>query len=510
MCSYLISKLPSKINVGWINWSAKDFKNLDPESNQIATLVFVTQKLNICTIYKPTPIKNDDGSLSGIIGNMLDEKSTPEFIKIDGKEVGSCCVIHYLDNLPPTHRPEMPLSADILKDTIWKEAKKELALWMIPTLAPVPFGKRIKSTIFDDSFVNQMEKMSEEHGFWARMMNLILKQSNTESYVTTIVKRMIDAKTFTLCDPCRAATKGFCKAYIPSSVPFIKISFVGCRHETKQAILRTYFERNPTPAQVEVDDDNKDVVFVQVQQSAEINKASTNANATTTAHATATTAAPQPSLVKDQQQEFYKQMVETMRIIQDNAPSKQQKIAVESKDHKETIDAAKLQMSMLKLMYAFAVLDWDEGTVKSVRLALFTQEYKNLFERLATVQVTQLSNLIKMVFSTKPDDEDDDGPLNRLMLMYVIPPKFTKGHVNATFQSDELEFAAIYKSSSINPFNYAPQTNHASVLAEKKEFDLKQNEKSFSVSKTHCKKVSSHIKGIGKNQHDGRCPNDLR
>jgi hypothetical protein len=187
-----------------------------------------------------------------------------------------------------------------------------------------------------------------------------------------------------------------------------------------------------------------------------------------------------------------------MRIIQENAPSKQQKMVVESRDHEETIDAARFQTSMLKLMYAVAVPNWDEGTVKSVRLASFTQEYKNLLKRSATVQVTQLSNLIKTVFSTKPDDEDDNGPLNRLMLMYVIPPKFTKGHLNATFQSDELELAAIYKSTSINPFNYAPQTNHASVLAAKKEFDLEQNEKSFSISKTYRKKVSSHIEGIGK------------
>ncbi len=82
MRSYLISTPPLKINVGWINWSAEDFENLDPESDQIAALVFVTQKLNICTIYKPTPIKNDDGSLSGIIGNMLDEKSTPTSLKL--------------------------------------------------------------------------------------------------------------------------------------------------------------------------------------------------------------------------------------------------------------------------------------------------------------------------------------------------------------------------------------------------------------------------------------------
>jgi hypothetical protein len=78
-----------------------------------------------------------------------------------------------------------------------------------------------------------------------------------------------------------------------SSGPFIKFSFVGLRHETKQSILCTYFEHNPTPARVEVDDNNEDVVFVQVQQSAETNEASADANATTTAHATMTTAAPQ-------------------------------------------------------------------------------------------------------------------------------------------------------------------------------------------------------------------------
>ncbi len=93
-----------------------------------------------------------------------------------------------------------------------------------------------------------MEKLSEEHGFWARMMNLAIKQADTESDVTTIVKRMIDAKTSTDRDPCRAATKGFRKSYIPSSGPFIKTSMVGRKHEAEQAILRTYFERNPTPA----------------------------------------------------------------------------------------------------------------------------------------------------------------------------------------------------------------------------------------------------------------------
>jgi hypothetical protein len=153
------------------------------------------------------------------------------------------------------------------------------------------------------------------------------------------------------------------------------------------------------------------------------------------AHAPATVA-PHPLMVNDQQQEFFRQMVE---ILKHQAPPKKQKIVIESRDNEETVDAAKLQTSMVRLMYATTVPGWDEGTVKDVRLETFTQEYKNLWERLATFQVTQLTNLFKTIFSTEPENKDDDGPLNRLMSLYVFPPKFTKGHLNATFQSNELE-----------------------------------------------------------------------
>ncbi len=128
-------------------------------------------------------------------------------------------------------------------------------------------------------------------------------------------------------------------------------------------------------------------------------------------------------------------------------------------------------------MYATAVPDWDEGTVKDVHLATFTQVYKNLLESSVTVQVTQLTNLFKTIFSIEPENKEDDGPLNRLMSLYVFPPKFTKGHLNATFQSNELELAAMYKSTLINPFLYAPQTDQASVLAAQKDFDLERNKK---------------------------------
>jgi hypothetical protein len=51
-----------------------------------------------------------------------------------------------------------------------------------------------------------------------------------------------------------------------------------------------------------------------------------------------------------------------MQVVQ--APQAVPKIVVESCDHEESVDLAKLQISMLQLMYAGGDIDWEEGTVK--------------------------------------------------------------------------------------------------------------------------------------------------
>jgi len=44
---------------------------------------------------------------------------------------------------------------------------------------------------------------------------------------------------------------------------------------------------------------------------------------------------------------------------------------------------------MLKLMYVSGDIDWDEATIKNIRLATFSKGFKNLLDRTASVQVTQ-------------------------------------------------------------------------------------------------------------------------
>ena len=80
---------------------------------------------------------------------------------------------------------------------------------------------------------------------------------------------------------------------------------------------------------------------------------------------------------------------------------------------------------MLKLMYVSDHIDWDEATIKNIRLVTFSKVFKNLLDRTASVQVTQLSNLFMTVLTTEPEDDDDDtaiNPLNRLMSLCCVPP----------------------------------------------------------------------------------------
>ncbi len=116
------------------------------------------------------------------------------------------------------------------------------------------------------------------------------------------------------CNPTRTATKGIKNMTSASFGPFIDISLVGTSFEAKQAIVKIIFHRNPTPVC-----EARDPVH----------------------------AAPQMNILTlaMPSQEFFKQLIVTMKNIQ--APQQPSKIVVESRDHKESVDLAKLQNSIL-------------------------------------------------------------------------------------------------------------------------------------------------------------------
>jgi hypothetical protein len=116
---------------------------------------------------------------------------------------------------------------------------------------------------------------------------------------------------------------------------------------------------------------------------------------------------------------------------------------------------------MLKLFYVNGKTNWDEGTVKNVTLTTFAKGFKDLLGCTATVQEAQFTNFFNTIFKSLPDDDEDKlpNPLERLMSLSVFPKKYTKAHLNASFQSADLETNMMYKNTSVIPFHYAPHNN---------------------------------------------------
>jgi hypothetical protein len=96
--------------------------------------------------------------------HIYDEGSTPAIIKIDDDEVRSCSTIQNFTDIPKNIHPEIHLQADIVKDTQWEKAKKDIALVVLPTLAHLPIGTDINSTVLDKDFIDKMQKISNKHG----------------------------------------------------------------------------------------------------------------------------------------------------------------------------------------------------------------------------------------------------------------------------------------------------------------------------------------------------------
>ncbi len=82
------------------SWARLDFlvypqlQDHQSNSEQIVALLFINEKKEIGIIYRPTPVVSTDGKLVlGIIGNMLEEGSTPTIIKNWWQ--GSWLVLHH-------------------------------------------------------------------------------------------------------------------------------------------------------------------------------------------------------------------------------------------------------------------------------------------------------------------------------------------------------------------------------------------------------------------------------
>jgi hypothetical protein len=121
---------------------------------------------------------------------MLEEGSTPAINKIDGKEDGSCFTIQNYEEIYKIFCPEISLQAKMVQDTEWEEATQDIALVILPTLAPLPFRREVESTVLNNNFVKEMAKITVKHRFWAKMMANAFEQEDTTFDTLPIVNNL--------------------------------------------------------------------------------------------------------------------------------------------------------------------------------------------------------------------------------------------------------------------------------------------------------------------------------
>jgi hypothetical protein len=173
------------------------------------------------------------------------------------------------------------------------------------------------------------------------------------------------------------------------SGPFIDTSLINNSFEAKQASLKKIFHCNPTPVRIEIVKDDEPEARVPIH--------------TNLAPPTAPQVNIPGSTMAMPSQEFFAQLIKTMKNIK--APQQPSKIVGESRDHEESVNLAKLQNSMLQLMYATGDVKWDEATVKNICTATFAQDFMNLFSMSAAVQSASPTNLFNTILMTKQEDK---------------------------------------------------------------------------------------------------------
>jgi hypothetical protein len=195
---------------------------------------------------------NDGENLLGIIRYMLDDGSIPAIIKVDANNIGLCLMIQNFTDILDIFCPEITLLADLVKNTKWEEANKDIALIVIPTLALLPYGMDIKSTVLDNDFIKEMQQLPIKNGFWAKMMVNAHEQYASDFDTSSVISDHYK-RDFCKTRPLSSSNKGFqgCNTY--DLRPDCRYLLPRKKSTSASKITSRIFSQNPTLACVEID-----------------------------------------------------------------------------------------------------------------------------------------------------------------------------------------------------------------------------------------------------------------
>lgn len=448
----------------WFSWTKDELISKLAEGSTIAGLCGPNRSGHLQFIYMPTSFTNSNGE-KDVIGNIYNEKGQFGLLQIQGSELGYGYVIEEYASIPDFIRPSKPLPKKSLEGTPWSESKVDLGIVACPLAVPFFFGSDIvQASVFDDDFNLKMQGVSEQHGIWASLISEAFNQFEHRSIIEHLVEKKLGKKS------AEYITPAFDTELISDCFPYCFITpFVTTdQAKNEQKAIATYF---------------KPVVQPDVA-----NPFQPNMN---------------QAQFQQQLQQQIQQCTQIMALQQQsiaNANQQPTQIIVESKADKAKEKEAKLNATMLCLLFVGGDFDSFKKRVDLVNLRVptYTTVMLNILDEPSAVKYVQAANILRTVFDDEPANLAERlSPLFTELSMHHFSRNFVAAFINCNFQPSNFE-TLDYEPQAISILHFAKQDDTCQVNEAKRLEEEQRNERDFDFSEAHRKQMKTTITPLGK------------
>ena len=458
---------PSPSRTGaWLKWTFNDLTSKLEDGSIVACLSGLNRSGNLQHMLMPKIFSNICDK-NDVISNMFDEKGEFGLLQIQGSEIGHGLVVEEFSNIPTKLHPSKSLSKKSLEGLTWAEGLVNLGIVACPVIIPFFFGQKIvHGNIFDDDFKLKMQDISPDHGIWASLIVESFEQFVNRSIIETIVERKQGKKSAEFITP------SFALDSISECFPYCFITPFANREQAKkeQEAIAAFFKvsgqpdvANPFPS---VQPTNQTQFQQQLQQQSQ------------------------------QWTQFLALQQQAMIANRNQQPTQ---IIVELRADQVKEKEAKINATMLCLMFVSGAIDFKSGNVVALRAPSYTTAMLQILSEPSSVKYVLAINILRTTFEEEPNDINERlSPFFTELSMRHFSQNFVAALINCNFQASNLETLDYDEPKALTVLHFARQEENHKLSEARMLEEEQRNELDFELIDGHRKQTKTTIAALGK------------
>jgi hypothetical protein len=403
--------------------------------------------------------------MSSVICSM--KRANSDCSKFKVREIGHGLVVEEFSNIPTMLHPSKWVSKKSLEGSTWAEGSVDLGIVACPVIIPFFFGQKIvHGNIFDDDFKLKMQDISPDHGIWASLIVESFEQFVNRSIIETIVERKQGKKSAEFITP------SFALDSISECFPYCFITPFANREQAKkeQEAIAAFFKvsgqpdvANPFPS---VQPTNQTQFQQQLQQQSQ------------------------------QWTQFLALQQQAMIANRNQQPTQ---IIVESRADQAKEKEAKINATMLHLMFVSDAIDFKSGNVVALHAPSYTAAMLQILSEPSSVKYVLAINILRTTFEEEPNDINERlSPFFTELSMRHFSQNFVAALINCNFQASNLETLDYDEPKALTVLHFARQEENHKLSEARMLEEEQRNELDFELIDGHRKQTKTTIAALGK------------